>query len=387
MYDFDQVHDRMGSDSIKWEKQLKFGQMSGLTPFWIADTDFATLPEAVQAIHNRADHSLFGYSFAAEHTYKAVAAWYARRHGLKLPVSAYSAAHGIVTSMWFTLRAFTQPGDKVLVFSPVYDPFFAIIGNQGRKKVDCPLTYENHAYSINWTDLEQKLASGVKAMIFCNPHNPTGNVWSAEEVHRMVLLCKQYDVLLMSDEAHGDVILYGGQYTSAARFAEEYDRMIVYTAISKTFNMAGLESSCNIIPNPDLKAKQEACMREAWLMSPNCIATAAIDACYTYGDQYVDELNAYLSRSADYVMDYLEKNVPGIKAVKPQGTYLMWLDCSGLGKSATEVTAALVKNYGVAVGDGSVYGNAEHFIRFNIGCPRQTLEKGLEAMAKYVKSL
>ena len=126
---------------------------------------------------------------------------------------------------------------------------------------------------------------------------------------------------------------------------------------------------------------REACMREAWLMSPNCIATAAIDACYTYGDQYVDELNAYLSRSADYVMDYLEKNVPGIKAVKPQGTYLMWLDCSALGKSATEVTAALVKNYGVAVGDGSVYGNAEHFIRFNIGCPRQTLEKGLEAMA------
>jgi len=387
MYDFDQVHDRMGSDCLKWEKQLKFGQASGLIPFWIADTDFATLPEAMQAMHKRVDHALFGYSFAAAHTYQAVADWYERRHGVKLPISAYSAAHGVVTSMWFTLRAFTKEGDKVLVFTPVYDPFFAIIGNQGREKVDCPLTYENNAYSINWADLEQKLASGVKAMIFCNPHNPTGNVWSAEEVRRMVLLCKQYNVLLMSDEIHGDVVLYGNKYTSAAKFADEYDRMIVYTAISKTFNMAGLESSCNIIPNPEIKAQQEACLRQAWLMSPNCISTAAIDACYTYGDQYVDELNAYLSNSADYVMEYLEKNAPGIKAVKPQGTYLMWLDCSALGKSGTEVTAALVKNYGVAVGDGSVYGNAEHFIRFNIGCPRRTLEKGLEAMAKYVKSL
>lgn len=387
MYNFDQVHDRMGSDSLKWEKQLKFGQASGLVPFWIADTDFATLPEAVEAMHKRVDHALFGYSFTAEHTYKAIAGWYERRHGVKLPLSAYSTAHGVVTSMWFTIRAFTELGDKVLVLTPVYDPFFAVIGNQGREKVDCPLVYENNEYSINWADLEQKLADGVKAMIFCNPHNPTGNVWSEEEVHKIVTLCKKYDVLLMSDEIHGDVVLNGGHYTSAARFADEYDRMIAYTAISKTFNMAGLESSCNIIPNPAIKAKQEASMRDAWLMSPSCISTAAMDACYTYGDQWVDEMNAYLTESAEYVMDYLEKNVPGIKAVKPQGTYLMWLDCSGIGKSGTEVTAALVKECGVAVGDGSVYGNAKNFIRFNIGCPRQTLQIGLEAMAKYVKSL
>ncbi len=388
MYDFGQVHDRIGSDCLKWEKQLKFGQASGLVPFWIADTDFATLPEAVQAMHKRIDHALFGYSFVSERVYKAVAGWYERRHGVNLPLSAYSAAHGVVTSIWFSIRAFTKPGDKVLVFTPVYDPFFAVINNQDREKVDCPLTYENNEYSINWTDLEQKLADGVKAMIFCNPHNPTGNVWSEEEVQRIVELCKQYDVWLFSDEIHGDVVLNGGHYTSAAKFADIYSsKMIVYTAISKTFNMAGLESSCNIIPDPANKAKLEGAMRDAWIMGPNCLASAAIEACYTYGDQWVDEMNAYLTESADYVVEYLEKNVPGIKAVKPEGTYLMWLDCSGLGKSGTQVTADLVKGYGVAVGDGSVYGNAENFIRFNIGCPRQTLDKGLEAMAKYVKSL
>ena len=249
-YNFDKVYDRMGSDSIKWEKQLKFGVPSGLTPFWIADTDFATLPQAVEAMRARLEHPIFGYTFTPEKVLEAVQGWYKRRHGVDLPVSAYAAAHGVVTSIWFSIRAFTQEGDGVLVSTPVYDPFFVVIEDQNRKKVDCPLVYEDGAYHIDWEQLDAKLAT-VKAMIFCNPHNPTGNVWTAQEVERVVQLCKKHDVWLFSDEIHGDVALYGNRCTSAAQFAAEYDKMVVYTAISKTFNMAGLESSCNIIPNPE----------------------------------------------------------------------------------------------------------------------------------------
>lgn len=382
IYDFDKVQDRIGSDSIKWEKQLKFGVPTGLLPFWIADTDFATLPEAVEAMKKRLEHPLFGYTFTGTRTTETVQKWYARRHQLELPIEAFLPAQGVVTSIWFSLKGCTNPGDKVLVFTPVYDPFFVVIQNQGREKVDCPLIYENGAYRIDWEDLESKMKAGISAMIFCNPHNPTGNVWSAEDVERIVRLCKQYSVLLLSDEIHGDVTLYGNTYTSAARFADIYDRMIVYTAISKTFNMAGLHSSCCLIPNQELKQIQDKTMRGAWIMGPNAMANSAIEACYTYGDQWVDQMNEYLTGNAELVMDYLKVHAPAIKPVKPQGTYLMWLDCTELELTSDELVKRLVKDYQVAVGGGACYGaNAEGFLRLNIGCARSVLQKGLEAIA------
>ena len=190
-YDFNKVQDRIGSDSIKWEKQLKFGTKTGLLPFWIADTDFATLPEAVEAMKKRLEHPVFGYTTTGERTLETVRGWYKRRHQVDLPVSAFSPSEGVVTSIWFSIRGFTQPGDGVLVFTPVYDPFFAVINNQGRKQVDCPLVYSEGRYTIDWEDLEKKLAGGdVKAMIFCNPHNPVGRVWTEDEVRNIVELCR-----------------------------------------------------------------------------------------------------------------------------------------------------------------------------------------------------
>lgn len=387
-YDFDKVYDRMGSDCLKWEKQLKFGVPSGLLPFWIADTDFATLPEAVEAMRKRLEHPLFGYTFTGSRTLETVRGWYARRHQVELPVEAYMASLGVVTAMWFTIRAFTKPGDKVLVFTPVYDPFFAIINNQGRQVADCPLKYEDKRYDIDWERLEAQLKDGVSAMIFCNPHNPVGRVWTAEDVERIVRLCKEHSVLLMSDEIHGDIGLYGNRYTSAARYADVYDQMIVYTAISKTFNMAGLESSCMIIPDPKVKQAQDKSMRDLWLMGPNAMANSAIEACYTYGDQWVDELNAYLTENADLVLSYLGEHAPAIDVVKPEGTYLMWLDCRRLGLSSQEIVDRLVKEQGMAIGSGAGYGdNAEGFLRLNIGCPKATLMQGLEKLARFVSDL
>lgn len=383
-YSFDEPQNRLGSDSIKWEKQLKFGCQSGLLPYWIADTDFATLPEAVEAMKQRVEHPLFGYTFTGSRTLKTVQEWYERRHQVKLGLEAFLPAQGVVTSIWFSLRGFTKPGDKVLVFTPVYDPFFVVINNQGREQVDCPLTYENGSYQINWEDLEEKLKQGISAMIFCNPHNPVGRVWTAEEVEKVVLLCKKYSVLLLSDEIHGDVVLYGNRYTSAARFSDIYDRMIVYTAISKTFNMAGLESSCCLIPNQELKDKQGQSMRDAWIMGPNALANRAIEACYTYGDQWVDEQNEYLTGNSDLVIQYLGEHAPEIGVVKPEGTYLMWLDFGTFHLTSNDIMKKLAADYGIAVGSGSCYGgNAEGFMRLNIGCPRSVLRQGLEKIAQF----
>ncbi len=384
-YDFDKVWDRVDTDSIKWDRQFKFGVPTGLIPFWIADTDFGTLPEAVTAIQKRLEHPLFGYTSTGKRTNETVRAWYQRRHHVDLPVEAFSPSEGVVTSIWFSIRGFTEPGDQVLVFTPVYDPFFVAIRTQERKEVDCPLIYQDGRYSINWEDFERKLAGGVKAMIFCNPHNPVGRVWTRDEVERVVMLCRKYSVWLFSDEIHGDVALYGNQYTSAACFADVYDRMIVYTAISKTFNMAGLHSSCSIIPNPEYKKRQEASLREAWLMSPNCLSNAAIEACYTYGDEWVDQQNAYLTENAEFIIHYLAVHAPEIKPVKPEGTYLMWLDCSALGMTSDEIQKTLADHYGIAVGGGTSYGgDGEHFLRFNFGCPRKTLEEGMEKLVQFV---
>lgn len=383
-YNFDAVHDRMGSDCLKWEKQVKFGQPSGLLPFWIADTDFATLPEAVEAMAKRLEHPLFGYTFTGPRTLETVRGWYARRHGVELPIEAFLPSLGVVTAMWFSIRALTKPGDQVLAFTPVYDPFFAIIENQGRVLADCPLTYEDGRYDIDWADFEAKLKGGVRAVLFCNPANPVGRVWPAQDVERVVRLCKQYGAYLLSDEIHGDIVLYGNKYTSAAKFKDEYDRIIVYTAVSKTFNLAGLHSSCMLIPNLELKQLQDKTMREAWLMGPNSLANGAIEACYTYGDRYVDELNAYLTESAQLVIDYLGERAPQIGVVKPEGTYLMWLDCRRLGLTSQEMTDRLVREEGLAIGSGAGYGrNAEGFLRFNIGCPRATLTQGLEKIARF----
>lgn len=387
-YDFDKVYDRMGSDCLKWEKQVKFGVPSGLLPFWIADTDFATLPEAVEAMHKRLEHPLFGYTFTGARTLETVRAWYARRHQVDLPLEAFLPSLGVVTAMWFSIRALTRPGDKVMVFTPVYDPFFAIIQNQDRQLVESQLKYENKAYDIDWEDLENKLSSGVKILMFCNPHNPVGRVWKPQDVERIVRLCKEHGVYLLSDEIHGDITLFGNHYTSALRYKDIYDKMIVYTAVSKAFNMAGLHSSCMLIPDPELKALQDKTMRDAWLMGPNSLANGAIEACYTYGDAFVDEQNAYLTQSAQLVMDYLGEHAPAIDVVKPEGTYLMWLDCRKLGLSSQEICDRLVKEQDLAMGSGAGYGkNAEGFMRFNIGCPRATLRQGLEKIAAFAQNV
>ncbi len=313
MYDFDQVQNRVGTGSVKWDKQGSFGVESGLLPFWIADTDFASLPEILEAVKKRCDHPVIGYSDYDDRCLKAIQGWYSRRHNLSVPLAYLLPAGGVVTSLWFSIQALTEPGDKILLFSPVYDPFYAIIKNTGRVLADSQMKYENHRYTIDWENVESHLKEGVKAVIFCNPHNPVGRVWSRAELQQLADLCKKYDVYLLSDEIHGDITLYGNRYTSMGLFPEIHNKLIVYTA-----------------------------------------------------------------------MEFINSEMTEVRYVKPEGTFLMWLDFRCLGMTSGEITRVLVEKYGLALGDGTHYGEqAEGFMRFNIGTSRNTLNAGLKKLKEF----
>ena len=382
MYDFDKVVDRRGTSSIKWNFQNSFGQQTGLLPFWIADTDFATVPEITGAIQRRCDHPIIGYSDPLPGVYDAIQGWWDRRHGWKPQTDWMLLSYGVVTGIYFTLDVVVPKGEKVLVFTPVYDPFFAAVQNSGHQLVDCPLDHKDNYYTINYELLEKELAGGVRAVVFCNPHNPIGRVWTEEEMKRLAELCVKYGVYLLSDEIHADFGLTR-PYTTAGKFPETYPKLVIYTAISKSFNMAGLGSSCMIIPDPALKQRIQEAYDSRWMFGPSDLAFTAMEAAYRSGDRWMDEQCAYLLESARFVERFVAQKMPKVQVTTHEGTFLMWLDMTCFGKTSGELTTILAKEYGLALGDGSHYGKqAEGFMRLNIGCTRETLHKGLEQLAK-----
>lgn len=383
MYDFDQMVDRRGTTSIKWNKQNSFGQPNGLLPFWIADTDFASVPEVFQALHQRLEHPIIGYSEPLPSCKRAIQDWWDRRHGWKPETDWMLLSYGVVTGIYFTLDAVLEKGDKVAVFTPVYDPFFAAVKNSGHTLVDCPMIHTENTYRIDFALLERELQNGVKAVVHCNPHNPVGRVWTEAEMDQLVALCVKYGAYLLSDEIHADIGLFGNRYVTAGRYPQIYDKLVVYTAISKTFNMAGLGSSCMMIPNAGLKKKIADSYDGKWMFGPSDLAFTAMEAAYTHGDRWVDEQCAYLSENASLVSGYIAEHMPRMAVAKHEGTFLMWVDMTCVGKGSAEITSILAREYKLALGDGSHYGKqADGFMRLNIGCTRRLLGQGLEQLAK-----
>ena len=383
MYDFDKLVDRRGTASVKWDVRDLFGvgPEAELTPMWIADMDFAVLPEVQQAMKTRCDHPTFGYNTPTPGSLPALCGWYQRRHGWTFTPDQVVCGIGVVTMIRFTIEAITAPGDKIAVFSPVYDPFFAVVRNTGRTLVDLPMTVEDGQYQVNLDALEQALKDGIKAIILCNPHNPIGKVWTRQELEAIGGLCARYGAYILSDEVHGDIVMEGYHYTPMGLIPEVQDKLVVYTAISKTFNLAGLHQSAIIIPDPALRQKVEGALKGAWIMGPNIMAFTAMEAAYTYGDTWVDELTAYLSGNARYVTEQCSAHMPKVKLVRHEGTFLMWLDLRCLGMSSNELTVVMGRDYGVGLGNGANYGSqCDGFMRLNIACPRATLEKGIQAI-------
>ncbi len=385
-FDFDQFIDRRGTTSIKWNFQEGFGQKDGLLPFWIADTDFATVPEVVEALKKRCEHPVFGYSDPLPSTYEAIQGWWQRRHGWRPETEWMFMTCGVVTGIYFALQALVEKGDKVLTFTPVYDPFFKAIENSGHTLVACPLHHEDDYYTIDWDLFENELKNGVKAIVFCNPHNPVGRVWTKEELSRFVDLCAQYKVWVLSDEVHAD---YGltRDYTPMGVFEKIHDHLVIYTAISKTFNLAGLVSACIMVPNKEVREKVRYEFDSRWMFGPTDFAFTAMEAGYNHGDEWMDAVCEYLRGNVAFVNSYVSEHMPKIHVTRHEGTFLMWLDMRCAGISSSEMTSILAKDYGIALGDGSHYGKeADGFMRLNIGCTRATLLQGLQAIEKFYQS-
>ena len=385
MYNFDKFVDRRGTACVKWDVRDLFGvgPDADLTPMWIADMDFAVVPEIQTALKERCDHPTFGYNTPTPGCIPALCSWYERRHNWKFTPDQVLNGIGVVTMIRFTLEALTAPGDKVAVFSPVYDPFFAQVRNSGRTLVDLPMKEQNGHYSVDLAAFEQALKDGVKAVIFCNPHNPIGKVWTKDEVETIGGLCAKYGAYMLSDEVHGDMVMDGNHYNPMGLVDAIQDKLVVYTAISKTFNLAGLHQSAIIIPNAEVRAKVDAMLKGAWIMGPNLMAFTAMEAAYTYGDKWVDEVVAYISDNVRYVQQQVRDFMPKVKLSHHEGTFLMWLDLRCLGMSSDELTVTLGREYGIGLGNGAHYGKqCDGFMRMNIACPRSTLEKGVAALKK-----
>lgn len=387
MYDFDTFVDRRGTHCCKWDVQYDFGQKDGLLPFWIADTDFATEPKIIEAMMERLKHPCMGYAEPWGEMYEAVAGWWERRHNWRPDTEWMFAAGGVVTTLCLNMMDLMPDGGKILVFTPVYDSFFPAIKNSYHEIVHCELDNNDGYYTINWEKFENELKKGIQGVIFCNPHNPVGRVWTEGEVKKVCELCAKYDVYLFSDEVHADFHRYH-DYTPAGKFECIHKKLIVYTAISKSFNMAGMGISVLFIPDKNLREFVVGKFFGRYQFNPTELAMIATQAAYTYADTWMDEANDYVNKNAEYVEKFLKERMPMVTTSKHEGTFLLWLDTHCFGLTSDKISEILAKEYGIAVASGSHY-LGEGFMRLNIGCARSTLEKGMEKMAemyaKYMK--
>ena len=349
-----------------------------VVPLWIADMDFEILPELQDIMVKRASHPTFGYTAASPKYFENIIKWNKERNNLEIKKEEIIAVPGVVTAIAFALHALTKEGDKVLINTPVYNPFASTIKGLNRELVTSTLKCEGTRRVMDFEDMENKIKDGVKMVILCNPHNPVGRVWTKDELNQLVELCAKYNVYLFSDEIHSD-ITYGGHKHCSILTVSEKAKEISFCAMapSKTFNIAGLKSSMFIIQNPEILEKISSVIN-AFHISIDLFAYKATEVVYGYGAKWVDELNEYLYENAKFVTEFCETKMPKVKTFVPDGTYLMWLDFSAYGLSQEDLMNKLKDEANVGMNSGATYGDeGVGFARLNIGCPKSMLEKAL----------
>lgn len=389
-YDFDEIIDRTQTDSAKWSvNERRFGKKDVLS-MWVADMDFRSPEPVIQALVERAAQGVFGYPIRPDGYYLAVIDWLKKHQGWETNRSWQITTPGVVTGLIAALLAFTQPGDKVIIQPPVYYPFFKIVLNNGRQVVENTLIENNGYYSIDFDTLEQQLSDPrVRIMLFCSPHNPVGRVWSREELTRLGELCLRYEVLLVSDEIHSDLVFSWARHTPAANISPETEQnTISLFAPSKTFNLAGLETSVTIIPNPILRARYNQVIENLKIGGNNIFGMLALEVAYREGEEWLSQLLEYLEGNMCFLESYFLENIPQIRVRRPEGTFLTWLDCRSLDLSGQELKKFMIDKADLGLSEGVAFGNTgEGFMRLNAGCPRAVLKKGLKQLERAVNSL
>lgn len=387
-YDFDSIVERRGTNSFKWDFCNKIFKSEELLPMWVADMDFLAPKEVKGAITKRVEHGVFGYTIKGESYYRSIINWVKKRHGFDIKKEWILSLPGVVPTLSIAILSYTKPGDKVLIQTPVYHPFFTAIEGNERVKVENPLIKGKDGYEIDFKDLEEKLKD-VRMMILCNPHNPVGRVFRKEELIKIGELCKKNNVIIASDEIHSDIIYKGYKHIPIASISKELeDITVTCIAASKTFNVAGLCASCAIIPNDCLRERFFKTAEALGIVSSNLLGNVALEASYKYGEEWLNELLEYLEENRDYLLDFVAKRIPRIKAIKSEGTYLVWLDCRGLNMDSEELRRFMIHDAKVGLNEGVSFGTGgEGFMRLNIGCPRKLLNEGLERIERAVKNI
>jgi len=379
-YNFDRIIDRYGTDSLKYDYAKTFGMPEGLLSLWVADMDFQTAPGIKDAIKGAADHGIFGYTAPGAAYDKAVQNWYRKHFGWETKKEWIVKTPGVVFALANAVRAFTKPGDHVLIQRPVYYPFATVVEQNERQVVNSPLKPVGDHYEMDFEDLEEKLAGPqVKLMLLCSPHNPVGRVWTKEELCRVEEACLANDVVLVSDEIHSDFVWGDRAHHILASLDKRFEEnTVICTAPSKTFNLAGLQTSNIFIPNKNLRYKYRKAIERLGLFHPNQLGLAACRAAYETGEDWLAEAKTYIRGNIDFTRQFLEKNLPQIRLIEPEGTYLLWLDCRGMGLTVKELNEKIIHDGKVWLDAGEMFGpEGEGFQRINVACPRSYLEQAL----------
>ena len=377
MFDFDHVPDRRGSGSLKWDVD------AGELPMWVADMDFPACPAVQEALEARVAHGVFGYTDVTEEWRRAVCGWFSRRHGLEVDPAWLIFATGVVPILSSVVRKLTTPNENVLLLTPVYNIFYNSIINNGRRPLEVPLVYENGEYSIDFAALEAGLADPqTTLMILCNPHNPVGKIWDRAALARIGALAARHHVVVVSDEIHCDLTAPGRDYVPFASVSEECrENCVVCFAPTKTFNLAGIQTAGAMVPNPFLRHKVWRALNTDEVAEPNVFAMPAAVAAYSHGDEWLDALRAYLFENRQTVQKFLAEQLPSVRLVPGEATYLLWLDCSAYTDNSARLAAEIRARTGLYLSDGVQYGRGgEAFLRMNIACPRARVLDGLERL-------
>lgn len=382
MYNFDEQIERRGTSSIKYDLLKKVFGRDDLHPMWVADMDFRTAPSILKAVRDSAERGIFGYTFRSEESVDLFIEWVNKRYNWDIKKEWITSAPGIVAAIPMSIRTLTNPGDKILIQTPVYPPFYNIIKETDRELMTSSLIETEKGWEIDWSDFENKLKEGVKMFVLCSSHNPLGRIWSREELEKMGNLCVKYGVIIFSDEIHADLALFGNEHIPTASVSKEIAEITI-TAMSpsKTFNVAGMLNSVIIASSERLFKAYNSELVKLHLDLGNMFGHVTMEAAYRDGEDWLNAVKKYLEGNIDYAYDFLAKELPSIKFKKPQSSFLLWVDFKGTGLTHQEVKDRLINVCKLGLNDGLTFGQeGEGFFRMNIGTNLASVKEGLNRL-------
>ncbi len=388
-YNFDRIIERRDTASIKWDFADAFLGCGDALPMWVADMDFMCPQPVIDALLERTKHGVYGYTGHTEAFHNAIMNWLERRHGWKIEKDWICTTPGVVPALAFSIMAYTKPGDRVLIQTPVYRPFFEVIQANEREVVENSLIYRDGSYFMDFEDLEKKLKEGVSLVILCHPHNPVGRVWNEDELRKFGELCLKYNVPLISDDIHSDIIFKPNRYTPIAKLDDRIlQNSITCFAPSKTFNLAGLTASFIVIPDKEMREKFNNVLFRTAVYIGNLYGAIGLQSAYDEGEEWLEQLLEYLAGNLCYMKEFFIDKLPQIKLIEPEGTYLAWLDCRELRLSDKELELLWFEKAKVAPDPGTIFGeNGSGFARINFACPRSVLKTALDRLKQAVEDL